>query len=210
METRMNLTANLSAVLIKGGNSPDDLGVIASAPLDTREAERRLQQTQPRLARLYQELVASNIIPITLGLGAFIHWWLTKDLSGLPMTALVTTAGVNYMANDFLTGSSNRINAFQYNDCGTSSTAATISQTALLAPAGTARVAGTGSVPVAGTYQSVATITFSSSLAITEYGLFSAASSGTMWDRRVFSTINVNSGDSIQFTYAVVLNAGGS
>jgi hypothetical protein len=30
-----------------------------------------------------------------------------------------------------------------------------------------------------------------------------------MWDHKVFSAINVNSGDSIQFTYSLLINAGG-
>ena len=209
MNSRLDLTASLSAVLIKGGES-DNLGVVSSASLDIREAQKRLLEPLPKLERLYQELRASNIIPVTLGLGAFIHYWLTKDLSALPMTALVTTAGINYLAADFLSSSSNRINAFQYSDCGTGTTAAAIGQTALVTPAGTARVSGTGTNPVAGTYQSVATIAFTTSLAITEYGLFSASSSGTMWDRRVFTAINVNNGDSIAFTYSVIMNAGGS
>jgi hypothetical protein len=197
-------------VLIKHGDKKDDLGVVSFARLDPREATTRLLAPLPYWKRLWAQLRASNVIPITLGLGAFIQAMRTGDHSALPMTALVTTAGVNYLAADFLSSSSNRINAFQWSDCGTGTTAATISQTALVSPAGTARVSGAGTNPVAGTYQSVATIAFTGSLAITEYGLFSAASNGTMWDRRVFSAINVNNGDSIQFTYSVIMNAGGS
>jgi hypothetical protein len=57
----------------------------------------------------------------------------------------------------------------------------------------------------------VGAISYTSSLAITEWGLFNqSAQGGTMWDHRVFSAINVNSGDSIQFTYTLTINAGGS
>lgn len=124
-------------------------------------------------------------------------------------SGVVTTAGVNYMAADFLAASTNRINAFKYHDSGTGITAEATSQTALVTPSGVARVAGTDTNPTANQYRSVATITYASALAITEWGLFSASTVGTMWDRRLFSAINVANGDSIQFTYTLTINAGG-
>jgi hypothetical protein len=115
------------------------------------------------------------------------------------------------MATDFTSGlASPRIGAFQYHDCGTGTTAAAIGDTALQTPAGTARVTGTPSNPSANIYKTVATISFVSTLAITEWGLFSASTTGTLWDHRVFAAINVNSGDSIQFTYQLTIAAGGS
>lgn len=98
--------------------------------------------------------------------------------------------------------------------------------TALVTDSGVARVTGTQSNPSSNQYRSVATMTFVSSLAIIEWGLFSASSSGTLLDRRWFNTsqapqvtassaltvaaINVNNGDSIQATYTLTVNAGGS
>lgn len=98
--------------------------------------------------------------------------------------------------------------------------------TALVTDSGVARVTGVQSNPAGNQYRSVATMTFASSLAIVEWGLFSASSSGTLWDRRWFNTsqapqvtastaltaapINVNNGDSIQATYTATFNAGGS
>jgi hypothetical protein len=124
---------------------------------------------------------------------------------------LVTTTGVNYMATDFTSGlASPRIGAFQYHDCGTGTTAAAVTDTALQTAAGTARVVGTASNPSANIYKTVATIAFTSSLAITEWGLFSATTTGTMWDHRVFAAVNVNNGDSIQFTYQLTIPSGGS
>jgi hypothetical protein len=149
-----------------------------------------------------------------LSFGAFIaiawaHPEVLGDGSG-PLLGLVTTAGANYMAADFLSGSSSRINAFNQHDCGTGTNAAAVGDTALQTPAGTARVAGTQSNPTANQYRTVATIPFTSSLAITEWGLFSASSAGTLWDRRVFAAINVANGDSIQFTYTLTVPSGGS
>ncbi len=138
-------------------------------------------------------------------------WWQRLRAWAARSEGLVTTAGVTYMATDFTAGlASPRISAFNYHDCGTGTTAAAISDTALGSAAGTSRVAGTQSNPSAGQYRTVATISFTSALAITEWGLFSASTSGTLWDRRVFSAINVASGDSIQFTYTLTVNAGGS
>jgi hypothetical protein len=97
--------------------------------------------------------------------------------------------------------------------------------TAMTTDSGITRVAGTQSNPSANVYKSVATLTASSSLAIVEWGLFSASTSGTMLDRRWFNTagapattataaltsapINLNNGDSLQMTYSLTLTQGG-
>ena len=51
------------------------------------------------------------------------------------------------------------------------------------------------------------TFTFSNTFAITEEGLFNAASSGTMAASRSFSVINVSSGDGLQITHDIVMTA---
>lgn len=101
-------------------------------------------------------------------------------------------------------------NDYEFHDCGTGTTAEANTQTALVTPFGGSRVAGTqvdGGSGATVTYTSVATIPFTSTLAITEHGLFNASSSGTMMDRSVFSAINVVNGDSIQFTYVLTVNS---
>jgi hypothetical protein len=123
---------------------------------------------------------------------------------------LVTNGGVDYLAADFAAGlTSPRISAMNFHDCGTGTNPASVTDSALQTPAGTARVAGTQSV-TGNVYQSVAVIAYTSSLAITEWGIFSASTSGTLWDRRVFSVVNVTNGDSIQFTYQLTIPSGGS
>lgn len=124
-------------------------------------------------------------------------------------SGLVTNAGVNYLAADFLAASAARINAFNYTDAGTGTVAAAVTDVALGTPYGGARSAGTQSNPAANKYRHAATITFAGTFAITEWGLFSAASAGTMWDRKVFAALNVLSGDAITFTYDLTVNAGG-
>jgi hypothetical protein len=51
------------------------------------------------------------------------------------------------------------------------------------------------------TYQVVGTQTAGGALAITNAGLFDAATSGNLFVKGDFSTINLSSGDSIQFTF---------
>jgi hypothetical protein len=52
-------------------------------------------------------------------------------------------------------------------------------------------------------YQVAGTVTAVSSLAITEAGLLDAVSAGNLLSHAVFSAINVNSGDSIAFTFGL-------
>jgi hypothetical protein len=123
---------------------------------------------------------------------------------------VVTTAGVNYMRDDFAAAAGAAdITNFKFHACGTGTTAEAIGDTALVTDSGVARVTGTQDNSVAKQYKSVATMSFTSSLAITEHGLFSASSAGTLWDRTVFAAINVQNGDSIQFTYILTITDGG-
>lgn len=130
----------------------------------------------------------------------------TVDL-GCLSRLIVTTAGVNYLASTFTgTGAPANIN---FADSGTGTTAAAIGDTALQTGTGNARVAGTQTNPSANLYRSVATLPYSGSAAITEYGIFSASTVGTLFDHFVFSAVNVVNGDSITFTFTLTLTAGG-
>jgi hypothetical protein len=125
-------------------------------------------------------------------------------------SGVVTTEGVNYLAADFAAGA-NDINLFKFHDSGTGTTAAAIGDTDLQTPAGpTTRATGSQSAST-NTYTTVGTISYTGTLAITEWGLFTTAARGTteIWDRKVFTAINVVNGDSIQFTYVLTITAGG-
>ena len=92
-----------------------------------------------------------------------------------------------------------------YLGTGTGATGAAVTDTVLQTPRAEARVLGTSTqqltVVTGDTYQVVATVTYAStSGAITEVGLFDASSGGNMFLHGTFSAINVNPGDSIQFT----------
>lgn len=128
---------------------------------------------------------------------------------GVVSHRVVTTAYVTALATYQFDGSGPAPTAFDYHDCGTGTTAENVADTTLQTPYGGARANGTPTNPGAGQYRSTGTISFSSPAAITEHGLFSASSGGTLADRSVFSAINVANGDSIQFIYTLSYAAGG-
>lgn len=93
---------------------------------------------------------------------------------------------------------------------GTGTVAPVAANTALGTPAAEARTDGTSSkvttATTGDTYQVVGTIVCTGSAkAITEVGLFDASTAGTLFVRGTFDPINVNVGDSIQFTIKNVL-----
>jgi hypothetical protein len=130
---------------------------------------------------------------------------------GVVSRRVVTDAGVAFMVDDWDADSLN-ISNYNFHDSGTGVVAENVTDTDLGTPAGpTTRATGTKSQPAANQIRSVGTIAYTSTLAITEHGLFDNATRGTdnLWDRSVFSAINVVSGDSIQFTYTLAITAGG-
>lgn len=125
---------------------------------------------------------------------------------GLVSTKVVTDAGVAYLV-DAMQGTVEP-EVLRYHASGTGTTAESAAQTALVTEVAT-RTSGTlAEGASANIFRTVATISYSSSFAITEHGIFSAASAGTMLDRSVFAAINVANGDSIQFTYELTFPSG--
>jgi hypothetical protein len=107
---------------------------------------------------------------------------------------------------------------FKYHGFGTGGTAEAAGDTALVTefttqyavdntrPTGTQTVGGSSNI-----YRTVATFSPDSggTLAVTEHGIFSAASAGTLLDRSLFSVVNVvAASDSITSTYDLTLPAG--
>lgn len=139
---------------------------------------------------------------------------------GLVCTKVITDAGVAFLVDDWdvnTASATNDITTLKYHGCGTGTNAEAVGDTALQTESTTAlnpdstRSTGTQSQPAANQLRSVGTVTFDASAAITEHGLLSQAATGggTLWDRSVFSAINVVSGDSIQFTYTCTVSSGG-
>lgn len=129
---------------------------------------------------------------------------------GVLSRRVVTTAFVNYLVQSFLQSTSSPLDLFKYHDAGTGTAAESTSDTTLGTAWGGTRQAATNSTgAAANVFQSLATIAFTATKAITEHGVFSATAAGTLLDRHSFAAINVASGDSIQFTYGMTCSAGG-
>lgn len=121
---------------------------------------------------------------------------------------VVTTVYVNLLVDE-LQSSQAAHSTFLYHDSGTGTTAEAAGDSALVTKVETGRATGTQTEGAsANIYRSVGTISYTATRAVTEHGLFSASSGGSLMDRTVFSAINVVSGDSIQFTYELTATAG--
>lgn len=134
---------------------------------------------------------------------------------GLASMRVVTTAGVNYLVGTFAgTGATTNI---KYHGIGTTNTAEASTDTALVAESTTAlnpdNTRATGSTTTGGSsnvYRTVGTLTADATIAAVEHGIFtqSATGGGTLWDRSIFSTVTLASGDSLQATYDCTFAAG--
>jgi hypothetical protein len=160
-----------------------------------------------RLARLFSRLTG---IPTLVGRlearliradGRVVNY-------GLLSCRVVTNAFVAFMVDQLQTETS-VFGDFKYHDSGVGTTAENASDTAIETTDGESRATGTQTESAANAYRSVATISYTSTKAITEHGLFNDSSAGTLMDRSVFSAINVENGDAIAFTYTLTINAGG-
>lgn len=117
---------------------------------------------------------------------------------------VIVTVGKNYLAT-WLTAATQSDFFMRYIGLGTGTNAANASDTALQTELST-RQAGT-LTPTGNVWQNQAT--FGAGVdtgAITEAGIFSASSAGTMLARQVFPVINKGAGDSLQVTWQVTLS----
>lgn len=122
---------------------------------------------------------------------------------------VVTTVFVNEMV-DQLQAEDSTWGDFKFHDSGEGTTAAAVGDTGIETTDGESRATGTQAEGAsANIYRSVGTISYTSTKAITEHGLFNASTSGELMDRHVFSAINVVNADSIEFTYELTVNSGG-
>ena len=168
-----------------------------------------------------QVLADANALPN--GLQAIGHLWLAKlDLHGdvqdygLVSCRVVTDTGVGYIVDAFQ--NLVELENMKYHGVGTGVTAENATQTALVTELttqySTSNTRPTGSTGEKSgdskTYETSATVTVSSGVAITEHGIFSAATSGTgvLLDRSVFSAVNLSSGESLLATYQLTFPSG--
>ena len=127
---------------------------------------------------------------------------------GVIGTRKITTAFCEYMV-DQLQAETSTWGDFKYHDSGVGTTGEANGDTDIETTDGEARATGTQTEGTSVQYVSVGTISYTTTKAITEHGLFNTADSTVLMDRTVFSAINVVDGDSIQFTYTLTVTAGG-
>ena len=135
---------------------------------------------------------------------------------GLVSEKVVTTAGVNYLATQIRNQAAPILN---FHGIGTGVAAEATGDTGLGTEwagadyTGGVRATGTQSNPSGNVARSVGTNTKSSAgtSAITEHGLFTSATVAaiTLWDRSVFTAVNLAQNDSLQSTYDGTFAAGG-
>ena len=121
---------------------------------------------------------------------------------------LVTTVFCEDMVDELI-AESTAWGDYKFHDSGVGVTAANITDTDMETTDGESRATGTQVEASTVIYRSVGTIAYTTTKAITEHGLFNIAAAGILMDRHVFSAINVDNGDSIQFTYELTVTAGG-
>jgi hypothetical protein len=116
---------------------------------------------------------------------------------------LVVTTGLQWLSGA-LSGDVAAPETMKYIGVGTGTGAAAAGDTTLGTPV-ESRATGTQSrvttTVTNDTYQVVGTISITDTRAITEAGLFSASTDGTLGARQVFSAVNAVSGDSVQVTW---------
>lgn len=135
---------------------------------------------------------------------------------GLASMRVVTTAGVNAIVDAFQ--NTVELENFKYHGFGTGGTAEAVGDTALVTelttqynPDSTRPTGTTTEGASANIYRTVATLTpdAGGTIAVTEHGVFTATSAGTLLDRSLFTAVNiVASSDSLQATYDLTFTAG--
>jgi hypothetical protein len=119
------------------------------------------------------------------------------------MATLLVNTGKAIITNYLSGGAANQP---KYVGWGTGAGTTSATDTTLFTETGS-RSTGTGTQTTTtttnDTLQVVATNTAGGTLAITNAGIFDASTSGNLFAKGDFSTINLNSGDSIQFTFKV-------
>ena len=138
---------------------------------------------------------------------------------GVVSRKVITTAGVNFLVDAWQ--NSVELEILKYHGIGTGTTAEAIGDTALVTeltteynPNSTRATGSTTEGASANIFRTVGTNTLDSGTpAVTEHGVFSQAATGggTLWDRSVFSAINLvgANGDGLATTYDMTASAGG-
>lgn len=182
--------------------------------------EYSVRDANGRIKPIFQENALAKIL---LKSGQLSPLWITKWYAPLisPMLGYWSSRKAigNLITNAGFAGSAGRLMgsgspaAFTYIAVGTGATAAAVTDTALqteTSTSGLARANGTVSLVTTSvtndTAQVTNTFSVTGTVAVTESGVFNAASSGTLLCHQVFSAINVLNGDSLAITWKVQMH----
>lgn len=128
---------------------------------------------------------------------------------GVVAHGLVTTAWTNFLIDNMQTETA-EFGDMKYHDSGVGTTGPAVGDTDMETTDGESRATGSqGEGASANIYNTVGTITYTTTKAITEHGVFSQVTGGTMIDRHTFAAVNVVNTDQIEFTYEYTSNDGG-
>jgi hypothetical protein len=120
---------------------------------------------------------------------------------------LVVTVGKNFIASSMAKTTTNSPAAMTHMEVGTGTTAAAVGDTALQTAVASSRVTLTSTTVTTNNVAYVATFPAGTGTgALTEAGIFNAASTGTMLCRTVFSVINKGAADTLGITWTVTVN----
>lgn len=138
-----------------------------------------------------------------------------EDL-GVVSQRVITTAGVGFLVDAWQ--NIVELESQKFHGLGTGVAAEVVGDTALgtelttqYNPNNTRATGTTIEGASANIFRTVATNTVDATAAVTEHGIFdtATAAAGVLWDRSVFSVINLASGDGIQSTYDMTATSGG-
>lgn len=127
---------------------------------------------------------------------------------GLVSRGLVTTVFCEDMVDELI-AETTTWGDYKFHDSGEGVTPAAIGDSDIETTDGESRATGTQVENTSVGYRSIGTIPYTSTKAITEHAIFNDVSAGTLMDHHIFGAINVEDGDSIQFTYDLTCTAGG-
>jgi hypothetical protein len=125
-------------------------------------------------------------------------------LSDETMAQTITTVGKNW-AQDLFQEADAAADALKWHKSGIGVAVAAAANTDLSTGI-YSRVAGTQAEGAsANIYKSVATVNYTGTRSITEWGIFTTSTGGTLFSRKTFAAKSVANGDSIQFTWNLTL-----
>jgi len=204
MQSTMEIGGRLSTKLMKGMNSAPAIW-------------KAKQLLRPDYISGYANVQAAKALSKLTGIPTLISELRAVKVDengrktdyGVVSYKVVTTAFVNFMV-DQLQAETSEWGDFKFHDSGVGTTGAAVGDTDMETTDGVSRVTGSQTEGAsANIYKTVGTITYTTTKAITEQGVFSQVTGGTLLDRHVFTAINVVNTDSIEFTYELTCSAGG-